>query len=169
MATVHYILSFPAFGTWLAGPSRGRTVTVDSIDFDLPEPDRNATAKRRASLKWPAIVLSREQQEIVREDIERVASIRGFERHCTIVTRDHVHLLFSCDKDTPVGRLVQFIKGAPARALTLAAGDDTARTTDGAPLPHHKWWGRQYLLQRLASTMQLGRAKALFRKHAAST
>lgn len=149
MSEAHYILTYPAFGTWLPGPGGGRSVSVGSAELQLPEPDRAETGKRRASLKWPTVELDEWQRRIVRDDIERVASIRGFILHDAVVAPDHVHVLFSCPGDADVLRLVQFIKGASARALTVAAGDEPAQAGDAATLPHHKWWGRQYILQRM--------------------
>ncbi|MCZ6836367.1 MAG: transposase [Planctomycetota bacterium] len=161
---MHYILTFPAYGTWLPGPARGMTIDIDGDYLVLPMPDRFETARRRDALKWPIIELNEVQRSIVSRDLDRVAAIRNFTLHDVIVAPDCVHIRFSCPPDTNVIRLVQFMKGAPARALSIAIGDPAALSNDNRTLIHHKWWSRQYRLQRLSLPSQVDRAEVLLRK-----
>lgn len=162
------ILSFSAFGTWLCGPVRGRVVGEENTDFTLPEPDEALSRRRRRSLKWPEIRLDEAQRGIVLNDLIRVASIRAFNLRAALIAYDHAHVFFSCATETNCTRLVQFIKGATARALSVAGGGETVLTASLAPLPHHKWWTRQYVLQRFSGPEAVDRAVELFHTHSAN-
>ena len=77
-------------------------------------------------------------------DLARIASLRRFELHAIVAAEDHIHVLLSCEANRDIPRLAQLIKGSLSRSLTVAAGDEPARSTHGEVLPHHKWWTRQY-------------------------
>lgn len=141
------LLTWPAYGTWLAGSARGR---VDAGpwrpgDAAVPEPDEALSESRRRSLRWPAVRLDEPAARALLADLERIARLRRFVPEVVVVAPDHVHLLLDAPPDrTPVPTLVHHVKGALSRALSVAAGDHVARSTGGADLPHHKWWTRQY-------------------------
>ena len=145
-----YLLTWPAYGTWLEGPTRGRIQPPSPAQ--LPEPDHPLSACRRAGLKWPAVQLDPRQQAIIIDDLHRIAGIRSFELVAAVAAHDHVHVLVSrSDQYTArdFARLVQLIKGALSRRLTVAGGDAPAVSAAGEPLAHHKWWTRQYALQKI--------------------
>jgi len=139
------LLTWPAYGTWLAGAARG---WVDpgrvQEDIALPEPEEALSALRRRSLKWPAVRLEIEQRRLILVDLARLARLRRFTPLVAAVAADHVHLLLAVDEGRDMPRLVQLIKGALSRALTVAAGDRPAISTAGGGLRYHKWWTRQY-------------------------
>ena len=163
MAQAHYLLSFPTHGTCLPSPSRGRHVRIEGDLVTLPQPVQPSTARQGAAMKWPAVTLDARQQRIVADDIARVASIRGFDLLDVAVSSDCVHVMFAGDESADARRLVQFIKGASARALTVAVGDAPIRSDEGEILPHRKWWARQYELQRLTTAAQVEKARGLLR------
>jgi REP element-mobilizing transposase RayT len=139
------LLTWPASGTWLAGAARG-WVDPGSVQKDtaLPEPEEALSALRRRSLKWPAVRLEIEQRRLILVDLTRVARLRRFTPLVAAVAADHVHLLLAVEEGRDIPRLVQLIKGALSRALTVAAGDRPAISTAGGGLRYHKWWTRQY-------------------------
>jgi REP element-mobilizing transposase RayT len=139
------LLTWPAYGTWLPGPARGR---VDpgavQVYATPPEPDEALSANRRRSLKWPAVRLDDARRRVILDDLARIAEIRRFRPVIAVAAADHVHLLLEIEEGRDVTRLVQLIKGALSRALTVATGDRPAISTTGRGLLHHKWWTRQY-------------------------
>ena len=139
------LLTWPAYGTWLAGAARG---WVDpgrvQEDTTLPEPEEALSALRRRSLKWPAVRLEIEHRRLILVDLARVARLRRFMPLAAAAAADHVHLLLAVEEGRDMPRLVQLIKGALSRALTVAAGDRPAISTAGGGLRYHKWWTRQY-------------------------
>jgi REP element-mobilizing transposase RayT len=140
------LLSWTTFGTWLPGPARG---CVDrgavQIDQPLPKPDEALSANRRRSLRWPAVRLDEAARAAILEDLPRVARLRRFQVHVLVIAADHVHLVIEFDDDDrDVDRLIQLIKGALSRKLSVAAGDEPARSTRDHRLPYHKWWTRQH-------------------------
>jgi REP element-mobilizing transposase RayT len=150
-----FLLTWPAYGTWLNGPARGRI--QPSLD-ELPEPDHALSATRRGGLKWPPVRLDAGQQAIIIDDLHRIAGIRSFELLAVVAAGDHVHVLL----DRPhsgaapaLEQLVQLIKGALSRRLSVAAGDPPAASAGGEPLAHHKWWTRQYALQAIGDQADL--------------
>jgi REP element-mobilizing transposase RayT len=81
---------------------------------------------------------------VVVADLARIAALRGFRLIRAVTASDHVHVLLGCEDDRDVPRLVQLVKGALSRALSVAGGDAPAESVGGERLPHHKWWARQY-------------------------
>lgn len=164
------LLTWPAFGSWLPGPARGRVEREPHrgpppAPFRPVEPDAVLSASRRSSLKWPAVRLDRRQGEVIVADLARIASIRDFAPRLVVVAADHVHLLLEVGEERDVDRLVHDVKGALSRALTVDAGDRAALDADGAPLPHHKWWARQHALQVLCGDAEVAAAERALREH----
>ena len=151
--TMVSLLTFAAYGTWLAGPARGWVERQDRRGGDdLPEPDPGISALRRRGLKWPPVRLDRRQRELLLDDLHRIAGLRGFALLAAVAAEDHVHVVLGYERQaaTPdIHRLIQLIKGALSRRLSVAAGDRPAVSVAGQPLPHHKWWTRQYSLRSL--------------------
>ncbi len=149
------LLTWPAYGTWFAHPARG---WVDQHRARrpgvVPEPTRRGGQK---PLKWRPARLDHQDQAVIVEDLQRIAALRGFELHVIVAASDHVHVLLTVEADRDVARLVQLIKGALSRALTVAAGDSPALSTPGRLLPHHKWWTRQYSFVRIDDPDERGR------------
>ncbi len=159
------LLTWPAYGTWFARPDRG-WIDRDGDEAEaLPEPTRSH-AQGRQRLKWPPVSLDERRQAVVIRDLARIASLRRFELHAVAAAPDHVHVLLSCAPDREVPRLVQLIKGSLSRALTVAAGDETARSTRGRDLVHHKWWTRQYSFRWIEDRPALERVVQALRAHA---
>ncbi len=160
-----YLLTWPAYGTWLEAPARGR---IQPSTAALPEPDHRLSGSRRAGLKWPAVRLDRRRQAVIIDDLHRIASIRSFELLAVVAAGDHVHVLL--DRSAPdaapdMQRLVQLIKGALSRRLSVAAGDPPAASAGGEPLAHHKWWTRQYALQAIGDQADLKHVCAQLEGH----
>lgn len=162
MMDVLGLLTFAVYGAALPG-GRGGAGVARAGD-DLPEPRRWAEAGPPPT--WPAVRLDPAQQEVILRDLPRIARLRGFRLHAALVDTDHVHVLLSCDGDD-LPRLVQLVKGALARALTVAAGDRPAVTASGRPLPHHKWWARQHAFQPIADGGAMRRVLDRLAAHAA--
>jgi REP element-mobilizing transposase RayT len=162
------LLTWTTFGAWLPGPARGQVDPGRIAESpDLPEPDESLSARRRRSLKWPPRRLGPDEQRVVLEDLQRIAALRDFDLHAAAAASDHVHVLLSFDDDRDSHRLVQLIKGALSRALTVSTGDREAGSLTGRPLPHHKWWPRQYSLIRIENPeIERGMVDRL-REHAA--
>jgi REP element-mobilizing transposase RayT len=145
------LLTFTTYGTWLRG-GRGwidgnRRGSVRAV----PEPRRRDPAARDKSAKWSAVKLDDEQKQVVADDLARIAELRSFTIHTVVVAEDHVHLLYQTgaghgDEPHEQLQLVQLIKGALSRALTVATGDAQPESLQGEALPHHKWWTRQFSL-----------------------
>ena len=159
------LLTWPAYGTWFARPDRGWVDREEGAATAVPEPKRSH-AHGRQRLKWPPVRLDERQQAVVIGDLARVASLRHFEPYLVAAAPDHVHVLLSCAPDRDVPRMVQLIKGALSRALTVAAGDETAKSTRGRELVHHKWWTRQYSFRRIEDGPTLQRVVQALRAHA---
>ncbi len=150
-----FLLTWPAYGTWLEGAARGR---IQPSTAALPEPDHRLSGSRRTGLKWPAVHLDRRRQAVIIDDLHRIAGIRSFGLLAVVAAGDHVHVLL----DRPhsgagpgLEQLVQLIKGALSRRLSVAAGDPPAASAGGEPLAHHKWWTRQYALQAIGDQADL--------------
>ncbi|MHC4129426.1 MAG: transposase [Planctomycetota bacterium] len=159
------LLTWPAYGTWFARPHRG-WIDREGDDAEvLPEPTRSH-ARRRQRLVWPPVTLDERRQAVVIRDLARVASLRSFELLMVAAAPDHVHVLLACAPDRDVPRLVQLIKGALSRALTVAAGDAPAASTRGRALIHHKWWTRQYSFRWLEDGPTRQRVVRALRAHA---
>lgn len=160
------LLTWPTYGTWFACPARG---WIDRDDRDvldaLPEPTRRH-GPARERLKWPPARLDERLQALLIQDLTRVATLRGFGLHMVVAAPDHVHVLLSCEPDRDVPRLVQLVKGALSRGLTVAAGDRPARSARGQTLTHHKWWTRQYSFRWLAAPEARDRVIRALRAHA---
>jgi REP element-mobilizing transposase RayT len=162
------LLTWPTYGTWLAGPARG-WVDHGSVQSDaaLPEPEEALSALRRRNLKWPAVRLEFEQRRLILADLARVAQLRRFTPQVAAVAADHVHLLLAVDEGRDMPRLVQLIKGALSRALTVAAGDRPAISTAGGGLRYHKWWTRQYSFRLVEDDQIVETVRRVLAGHAA--
>jgi REP element-mobilizing transposase RayT len=171
------LLTWTVYGTWLPGPARGwvdaptrgerPAVGVEARGL-VPEPDPAISALRGGSLKWPAVRLTPMQQRHIVEDLRRVAHLRHFTPRLAVIAEDHVHVLLEVDDARYTPRLVQLIKGALSRKLTVMAGDEAATATTGATLPHHKWWTRQYAFQAVRDSEELVAIESLLRAHASA-
>ncbi len=151
------VLTWPTYGTWLPSRRRGwidrhRGRSAASI----PEPIRSSAATGER-LKWPPARLTEAQGSLIVRDLARIAALRSFELLLVVAAADHVHIVLSCEPDRDIPRLVQLIKGALSRTLTLAAGDEPAASTKGKALLHHKWWTRQYSFVRVCDDDTLER------------
>ncbi len=100
--------------------------------------------RRRGGLKWPPVLLDTSCQRAMLADLPRIAALRRFALRAAVAAPDHVHLLLEFEEGIDLLRLIQLIKGALSRALSVACGDQPAVSTGGAPLRHQKWWGGQY-------------------------
>lgn len=163
------LLSWTTYGTWLPGPARGCVEAGQQnapTGDPLPEPDAALSARRRRALKWPAVRLDAAQRTVIQQELVRVSALRRFTCHAVVIAPDHVHLVLSFeDDDRDLERLVQLIKGSLARALSVAAGDPPASSVSGAPLPHHKWWTRQYSSRPIMDSRALARIIERLRSH----
>ncbi len=157
------LLTWPTYGTWFATSRRGWIDRDGVPDAGIvPEPTRHA----RAEPVWAVACLDTAQRELVIRDLGRIASLRNFELHMAAVAADHVHVLLSVEPPCDVPRLVQLIKGSLSRTLTAAAGDTPATSRRGSPLPHHKWWSRQYSLFTIDNRRNLDDVTAVLADHA---
>ncbi len=160
------LLTWPAYGSRFPRPGRGRIEGREPGDpHRIPEPARRAN-EGGGRLKWPPAHLDGRMARLIIEDTARIAALRSFEPMMIVVAPDHVHLLLSCEDDRDVNRLVQLIKGALSRMLTVAAGDAPARSTSGELLPHHKWWTRRHSFIRIPDGEALEQVKVRLRAHA---
>jgi REP element-mobilizing transposase RayT len=159
------LITWTTYGTWLSGRARGRAESPGAI----PEPDPRLSAGRRRGLApWPSVRLDRRQGWLIVADLYRIAALRRFTLHAVVVAGDHVHVLLA-DGDRPDGcspRLVQLIKGALSRRLSVTAGDTPAVAITGGPLPHHKWWTRQHDVRRIDGATDYQRVRAALQAHA---
>ncbi|UCD73802.1 MAG: transposase [Phycisphaerales bacterium] len=147
------LLTWTTWGTWLGEPARGWIDRGGVLRGDdpgaLPGPDEEASRKRRRGLKWPAAMLTADQRRLIIKDLRRIAELRRFELMGLAATENCVRVLLACDDDRDIERLVQLIKGALSRMLTVAAGDAPASSPGGGSLVHHKWWPRHYSFLRV--------------------
>ena len=156
------VLTWPAYGTWFATRRRGWVDRDGGGDpCTVPEPDRHARVER----SWPTVRLDAARRDLVIRDLGRIASLRDFEVHMVVAAADHVHVLLSIDDQRDVPRLVQLVKGSLSRTLTAAAGDEPARSRQGEPLRHHKWWSRQYSFIPVEGRENLDRVTAALADH----
>jgi len=161
------LLTWPAYGTQLRGASRGGLVSrFDVHQPCIPEPDPKRTPIQQRSLKWPAVRLDRAQQRVVLADLHRVARLRNLSLLAAVIAADHVHVFIVCDDDGDLHRVTQLIKGATARALSVASGDPPAHDTTGRPLAHQKWWARQAVIQIIETRHASQAVVRYLRQHA---
>jgi REP element-mobilizing transposase RayT len=160
------LLTWPAYGSWFPCIRRGWIDRDPDGDLQSPPEPTRSSIDRKERLKWPPVKLDERRQAVVIGDLARVASLRHFDPHLVVVAPDHVHVLLSCDPDRDVPRMVQLIKGALSRALTVAAGDEIAKSTRGRDLVHHKWWTRQYSFRWIEDEPTLRRVVEALRAHA---
>lgn len=164
------LLTWPAYGTWLPGPSRGWIDPGAAWHGAIVEPDRALTASRRRSLTWPVVALDEPDRRLILADLSRIARLRTFKPIVAVVDTDHVHLLLETDDDRDVPELVHDIKGSLSRTLSMAGGDaEVVATDDARPLPHHKWWTRHYSFVRLPDDRAREEAKTAMLDRAAAT
>jgi REP element-mobilizing transposase RayT len=148
---MRWLLSWTVHSAWFEGPARGWIERgCQGVSDVVPEPAVPLAAERAADLKWQAVRLDADQRRVVVDDLRRVAALRSFDPCEIVVAPDHVHVLLDCDPDRDMHRLVQLTKGALSRALSVLAGDPSARSRGGQPLPFQKWWSRQYSLLEVA-------------------
>ncbi len=160
------LLTFAVYGTWLAGPARGRIERTQGLP--LPEPDGVLSARRRRGLKWPAVSLDRRRRAVLLADLHRIAALRGFDLLAAVVAADHVHVLLAVDArhgTQDAARLIGLIKGALSRRLSVGEGDPPPRSATGETLAHHKWWSRQYALLPIEEQATLDRIHAQLVAH----
>ena len=139
------LLTWPTYGTWFPGQGRGRIdLEPDQPVRSVPEPVPLDAARQPRDAPWPPVRLDDHQRRAVAKDLMRIAELREFKLHLVVVAEDHVHVLLSGEPQDDIPRLVQLIKGALSRKLTVVAGDTPPRSSSGRALPHHKWWTRQY-------------------------
>ncbi|MHC4427931.1 MAG: transposase [Planctomycetota bacterium] len=155
------ILTWPAYGTWFARRGRGWIDQHEPVPRPgLPEPRRHGSR-----LRWPAARLDAALRRALIADLHRIAELREFRLLMVVAAEDHVHLLLACERDRDIPRLVQLIKGAASRALTKAIGADGPQTASGKPLPHQKWWSRQYAFRPIRGRDDLERTVADLEAH----
>ncbi len=159
------LLTFTTYGTRLGHRGRGRIAPAGD-DAALPEPSPAPAAGPAATSRWPAVRLAASQQEAVLKDLERIAGLRSFTVHMAVAGADHVHVLLACEDGRDVPRLVQLLKGALARALSVSSGEPPPRSDRGEVLPHLKWWARQYSFLVLPDARSVACAVAQLRDHA---
>jgi REP element-mobilizing transposase RayT len=160
------VLTFPAYGTRLPRFGHGRREWLEPAGEGLIEPDPVASAAAHASAAWPPVELDPAQRSLILSDLHRIAALRGFRLLGAVAAADHVHVLMAIDTGTPLLRLFQLVKGALARILSVAAGDEPPRRASGNPARHHKWWARQYVFQRIRDEAGLATAVSALAAHA---
>ncbi len=139
------LLTWPTYGTWFPGQGRGRIdLEPDQLVRSVPEPAPIDAAHQPRDAPWPPVRLDDHQRRAVAQDLMRIAELREFKLPLVIVAEDPVHVRFSGEYHDDIPRLVQLIKGALSRKLTVVAGDAPPRSSSGRALPHNKWWTRQY-------------------------
>ena len=152
------LLTWPTYGTWFPGQGRGRIdLEPDQPVRSVPEPVPIDAARRPRDAAWPPVRLDDHQRRAVAKDLMRIAELREFKLHLVVVAEDHVHVLLSGEPQDDIPRLVQLIKGALSRKLTVVAGDTPPRSSSGRALPHHKWWARQYSFLNVGDRASLDR------------
>jgi len=139
------LITWPTYGNWFAGHGRGGLdVDPQALAHALPEPTLCGEAVGQQPSRWPVVQLDAAQRRVVLDDLQRIASIRDFQLDAALAAPTFIHVLLRVDSDRNMNRLVQLMKGATARALTVAAGDELPTDAAGCALLHHKWWSRQY-------------------------
>ncbi len=155
------LLTWPTYGTWFGGHGRG-WIDKGCVFTGVPEPTR-----RGRSRKWPPVRLPAALCKVIVDDLARIARLRGFELLVAAVAADHVHVLIGCEPDRDIPRLVQLVKGALSRALSVAVGDEPAWSERGEELTHHKWWTRQYSFVPISDSDALHRVVDALAEHEA--
>ena len=157
------LLTWPVYGSRLPAVGHGRIGEDQEHPLCPAVEDRVGPPAR----PWPAVRLDLQQHQVLLGDLARVAALRGFTVHLATMAPDHVHVLLSCPQAESVPRLVQLIKGALSRALSVAADASRDPTRGDAPtLPHRKWWARQYDFVRIADQAALERILPRLAGHA---
>jgi REP element-mobilizing transposase RayT len=166
---VQALVTWPTYGHWFAGHGRG-CIPLDAgaLGDALPEPTLCGEAVGQPPSRWPAVQLSDQQRRVVRADLARIAALRDFAIAGVVIAPTFVHLLIRIDPERDLSRLVQLVKGALSRALTVAAGDRLPTDATGASLPHHKWWSRQYACLRIGDEGLRERVAGMLERHSDS-
>lgn len=166
---MQHLITWPTYGNWFAGRGRGGfAIDPSTVGDALAEPTLCGEAVGQQPSRWPAVQLDADQRRVVLDDLQRVADLRAFTIDTVVVGPTFVQVLIDAADSRDVGRLVQLSKGATARALTVAAGDQLPVDANGAPLPHHKWWSRQYAHMPVTDGPQRRDIVALLTRRAAT-
>jgi REP element-mobilizing transposase RayT len=112
-----YHIVWTTYGTWLPGDIRG---WVKKRIWGIQEPDPKTEQSARDGMAEPPVLLTPEQQAIVRETILKHCSIRGWHIHASNVRTNHVHLVVTADCNWEVVR--DQLKAWCSRRLSDAAG-----------------------------------------------
>lgn len=161
------LITWPTYGNWLPGHGRGGfEIDPTSISESLPQPTNCGVEVGQPPSPWPMVRLDAAQQETVLRDLQRVAELREFVLNCALIAPTFVCILIIIDEQRDLNRLVQLIKGATARALTVAAGDELPTDAHGETLPHYKWWSRQHAVLKIGERAARQRVADLLRRRA---
>ncbi len=119
-----YFLTWTTYGTWLPGDERG---WVDGRAHEMhfaPSFEREEAARK--AMTESAVVLTRQQRELVEETIKDHCRIRHWELHTVNVRTAHAHVVVS-------------LPDGPDKALREFKAWATRRLKNGDPEKLH-WW-----------------------------
>ncbi len=111
-----YLLTFRAYGTWLAGDERG---SIDRFHKIYGRPRAVASAKRKEMcanrLKSPPFVLNATSRKLVDDAIREVCQYRDWKLTSIKVRTNHVHVIVAASAAS--GKMVDDFKSYSTRRL----------------------------------------------------
>ena len=131
--TGRWLLTWTTYGTWFAArrcpgfvsPYPGRDLgqrvihNVHGTPYDADMPRLRAYAQRVQ--KQPAVWLSVEQAEVVRQQFHETAQIRNWHLHAFAIMSNHVHLVVEADEEVPASKILGDFKAYTTRKLRALA------------------------------------------------
>jgi REP element-mobilizing transposase RayT len=110
-----YFITFTVHGTWLHGDQRG---SFQNNGRFIP-PDQKLFQTNQEKLKYPAVLLSTEQREIVANTFQEECHFRQWILHVQNVRTNHVHLVITA-KETKPEKVMSSLKARATRILREA-------------------------------------------------
>jgi hypothetical protein len=125
-----YMITWTTYGSWLPGDARG---WVERGTWDVQPPDSEREEAARRAMTDVAVILTREQRDLVEATIVKQCEIRGWVLHARNARTNHVHVVVSAALD---GKEVRAqLKAWCSQALSKHAGL-AGRSRNGL----RRWW-----------------------------
>ena len=134
-----FFITWTTYGSWLPGDTRGWTDSRG--EMHLPAERLRASVARR--LAQDTVTLEGAGRAAVRQSIETLCRIRGWQLHAVDCRSQHVHVVITASGRTPEA-VMQQLKMWASRALEAA--EEESR---GSRPSNLRWWTRGGSLRRV--------------------
>jgi REP element-mobilizing transposase RayT len=96
MSALAFHITWTTYGTWLPGDARG-WVKAGAWGIQAPDPERERRSRERMTEE--AVLLTREQRDVVEQTIRDHCRIRGWLLHAVNARTNHIHVVVTADRD----------------------------------------------------------------------